>query len=342
MEILQEISMADRQGVVIVGELSDGKLASITAEVLNTGRRLADDLGQELAALFIGSGIGETAREAIQYGADKVYVIEGPVFADYLNDSYVAVLENFDKLVQPEVLLLGHTALSRDLAPRLAFRLGTGLTFDCTALAIDPETRLLHKTKPVYGGNALAVYVCEEGRPQMATIRPKTVDPAGRNPSRKGEVISFVPDLDKAAIRGKVTGRKREETVGIRLEEANVVVCGGRGIGGQEQFRQLDELARLFSGAVGATRPPCDAKWCPANYQIGLTGKLVSPALFIGIALSGASQHISGMSGSKAIVAINKDPEANIFGVAHYGVVGDYAKVLPAFIEKCKELLNKG
>ncbi len=176
----------------------------------------------------------------------------------------------------------------------------------------------------------------------MASLRPKTVEPVKPDISRKGEMIPFDPALDKSSIRGKVIGRIKEEAVGIKLEEANVVVCGGRGIGGGEQFQQLEELARLFNGAVGATRPLCDAKWCPARYQIGLTGKLVFPALFIGIALSGASQHIAGMSGSKTIVAINKDPEANIFGVAHYGVVGDYAKVLPAFKAKCKELLSKG
>jgi caffeyl-CoA reductase-Etf complex subunit CarE len=341
-EFMQEAALADRKGVAIVGEISNGRLASITTELLNISRKLAADLEQELAALFIGSGIGEAAREAISYGADKVYTIDGPMFADYLTDSYVGALEKFDKQFHPEVLLFGHTSLGRDLAPRLAFRLGTGLTLDCTDLAIDPETKLLKKTKPVYGGNALAVYVCEAARPQMAAIRPKTAEPAKPDPSRKGEMIPFDPALDKAAIRGKVTGRMKEEVTGIKLEEANVVVCGGRGIGGKEQFQQLEELARLFNGAVGATRPPCDAKWCPAHYQIGLTGKLVSPALFIGIALSGSIQHIAGMSGSKTIIAINQDPEANIFGVAHYGVVGDYTKVLPAFTAKVKELLSKG
>jgi electron transfer flavoprotein alpha subunit len=176
----------------------------------------------------------------------------------------------------------------------------------------------------------------------MAAIRPKTVEPAESDTSRKGEIIPFDPALDKAAIRGKITSRTKEEVTGIKLEEANVVVCGGRGVGGKEQFQQLEELARLLNGAVGATRPPCDDKWCPAHCQIGNTGKLVSPALYIGIALSGSMQHITGMSGSKTIVAINKDPEANIFGVAHYGVVGDYTRVLPAFTAKCKELLSKG
>ena len=334
--------MIERKGVVIVGEILNGKLASITTELLNIGRKLADDLGQELAALFIGSGIIEAAREAISYGVDKVYTIDEPMFSDYLTDSYVGALEKFDKQFHPELLLFGHTSLGRDLAPRLAFRLETGITLDCTDIAIDPETKLLKKTKPIYGGNALAVYVCEGNRPQMASIRPKIAEPAKPDTSRKGEIISFDPALDKAAIRCKVTGRTKEEVTGIKLEEANVVVCGGRGVGGKEQFQQLEELVRLLNGAVGATRPPCDAKWCPAHCQIGNTGKLVSPALYIGIAISGSMQHIAGMSGSKTIVAINKDPEANIFGVAHYGVVDDYTKVLPGFTAKLKELLSKG
>ena len=333
--------MTERKGVVIVGELSDGSLAPITTELLGIGRKLADELGQELSALFIGNGIGEAANEAIFFGADKVYVIDKPLFQDYLPDSYVGAVAKFVQQIEPELLLLGHTSLGKDLAPRLAFRLETGLTQDCVELVIDQETKLLQKTKPVYGGNALAIYVCEEGRPQMATIRPKAMEPSKRDASRKGEVIPFAPELDETAIRGKVISKRQEEIAGIKLEEANVVVCGGRGIGGAEPFKQLEDLARMLNGAVGATRPPCDAKWCPAHYQVGLTGKLVSPSLYIGIALSGSSQHQAGILGSKTIVAINKDPEANIFGIAHYGVVGEYEKILPAFVEKCQELLSK-
>ncbi len=331
--------MTGRKGVIVVGELSDGNLASITSELLGIGRRLADELEQELSAIFIGSEISETANEAIFFGADKVYIIDAPLFENYLTDSYVGALEKLDKQIAPEILLLGHTSLGRGLAPRLAFRLETGLIQDCVELSIDPEAKLLRKTKPVYGGNALATYVCQEGRPQMATIRAKVMEPSKQDVSRKGDIIPFNPELDEAAIRGKVIGKVKEEITGIKIEDANVIVCGGRGLGGSEPFQQLQELARMLNGAVGATRPPCDAKWCPAHYQIGLTGKLVSPSLYIGVALSGSSQHLAGMSGSKTIVAINKDPEANIFGIANYGVVGEHEKVLPAFMEKCKELL---
>ncbi|MBT9162893.1 MAG: electron transfer flavoprotein subunit alpha/FixB family protein [Dehalococcoidia bacterium] len=332
--------MAENKGVLIVGELSDGKLASITAELLGIGRKLADDLGQGLSAVFVGHGIADVAGQALIFGADRVYLIDNPLFKDYLTDSYVGALEKLSNDQAPEILLLGQTSMGRDLAPRLAFRLGTAVTLDCVALALDPDTKLLQKSKPVYGGNAMAVYVSEEGRPQMATIRPKAMEPLGQDASRKGKVIPFDPALDESTIRARVVKKIKEEVVGIKLEDADVVICGGRGMGSAEAFEQLNQLAKMLHGAVGATRPPCDSGWVPAHVQVGLTGKLVSPTLYIGIALSGSSQHQAGMSGSKNIVAINKDPEANIFGIAHYGVVGDYKKLLPAFIEKCKDLLS--
>lgn len=329
--------MVENKGVLIVGEISDGKLDPISTELLGIGRKLADDLGQELSAVLIGSELGDLANEVISFGAEKVYVIDNPLFKDYVTDSYVAALEKLINEITPEILLLGHTPMGRDLAPRLAFRLGTGVTLDCVDLAIDPDTKLLQKTKPIYGGNALAVYI-SEGHPQMAAIRAKTMEPLEQATSRKGEVISFDPAVDEGAVRAKVVDRVKEEVTGIKLEDAEVVVCGGRGIGSAEAFQQLYELANILNGAVGATRPSGDSGWVPDHYVIGLTGKLVSPTLYIGVALSGASQHLAGMSGSKNIIAINKDPEANIFQVAHFGVVGDWKKVLPAFTNKVKEL----
>jgi len=331
---------SENRGILIVGELADGNLAPITTELLGIGRKLADELGQELSAVLIGHGIGEVSKEAIYFGANKVYVIDSPLFQDYLTEPYVAALEKLNEQAMPEVLLLGHTSMGRDLAPALAFRLETGVTLDCVELSIDPDTKLLQKTKPVYGGNALATYVCEEGRPQMAAIRPKVMQPLERDASRRGEVIPFDPGIAESAIRERMINKIREEVAGVKLEDAPVIVCGGRGIGSAESFKQLEELATILNGAVGATRPPCDANWVPDRYQIGLTGKLVTPNLYIGVALSGASQHLAGISGAKNIVAINKDPNANIFKITHLGVVGEYEKVLPAFIEKCKELLS--
>ncbi len=332
--------MAENKGVLIYGEVTEGKLDSISLELLGIGRKLADDLGQELGAVLLGSGIGDAAKEAILFGADKVYVVDDPVLKDYQTDSYTAVMEKVCKQLSPDILLLGQTAIGRDLAPRLAFRLGTGVTMDCIELAIDPQTKLMVQTKPVYGGNAVAVLVCEQTKPQIATIRVKAMEPLARDDSRTGEVISIPAELDPAAIRTKVLDKVKEEVVGIKLEDAKVVVCGGRGIGSVEGFSQLEELAKLLGGAVGATRPPCDSGWVAAHLQVGLTGKIVTPDVYIGIGLSGSSQHIAGISGAKNIIAINRDPEANIFKVAHYGAVGDYKKVLPSFIQKCKELLS--
>jgi electron transfer flavoprotein alpha subunit len=234
-------------------------------------------------------------------------------------------------------VLLGQTQIGRDLTPRLAFRLNSAATLDCIALEIDPATKRLLQTKPVYGGNAQAV-VYSESDPQIAAVRLKTMTAAVKNPDNKGEVVNISAGIDPASIRTKVVGRKIEEAAGIKLEDARIIVSGGRGIGGTDGFKQLEELAKILKGAVGASRPACDNKWVADSLQIGLTGKLVSPDVYIAVALSGSSQHLSGCSGSKVIVAINKDPEANIFKVAHYGVVADWKKALPAFTNKVKQL----
>jgi electron transfer flavoprotein alpha subunit len=332
--------MAENKGVLVLGETKEGKLASISTELLGGGRKLADDLGEELAAVLVGSGVADLAQEAIAYGADKVYVVDDPVLKDYQTDSYISVMEKVAKQAMPQVLIMGQTSIGRDLAPRLAFRLNTAVALGCLELAIDPSSKKLLQTKPVYGGNALAVFTTDSF-PQIATVRPKAMTPLAPDQSRKGEVIKVEAGLDPSAIRTKVLEKVPEEVVGIKLEDAEVVVGGGRGIGSAEGFQQLEELAKLLKGAVGATRPPCDNGWMPAGAQVGLTGKIITPDLYIAIALSGSSQHMSGCSGSKTIVAINKDPEANIFREARFGVVGDWKKVVPAFTEKLKELLAK-
>jgi len=330
--------VSEYKGVMIYGEVTNGKLAPITTELLGCGRKLADDLGQELCAVLVGSGISSLAQEVITYGADKVYVIDDPLLKDYQTDSNVLVMEKLVKQVMPQILILGQTSIGRDLAPRLAFRLGTAASMDCLELAIDPDSKLLQQTRPVYGGNALAVFTCQ-AYPQMATVRVKAMSPLEPDASRQGEVITVDAGLDPSAIRTKVVKKVQEEVAGIKLEEAQVVIAGGRGIGGAEGFKQLEDLAKILKGAVGATRPPCDNGWVPDGAQIGLTGKIVAPDLYIAVALSGSSQHMSGCSGAKNIIAINKDPEANIMKSAHFGVIGDWKKVIPAFTEKVKELL---
>ncbi len=330
--------MAEYKGVMIYGEVTEGKLAAIATELLGCGRKLADNLGQELYAVLVGSNISSLAQEAIAFGADKVYVVDAPLLKDYQTDSYVLALEKVMKQVMPQILILGQTSIGRDLAPRLAFRLETAASMDCIELAIDPGSKLMLQTRPVYGGNAQATFTCET-YPQIATVRAKAMSPLERDASRQGEVITIEAGLDPSAIRAKVLEKVTEKVEGVKLEDAAVVVSGGRGIGGAEGFKQLEELAKILNGAVGATRPPCDNDWVPDGWQVGLTGKIVTPDLYIAVALSGSSQHMSGCSGSKNIVAINKDPEANIFKQAHFGIVGDWKKVMPAFTAKVKELL---
>ena len=332
--------MADNKGVMIFIEATAGKLDPIAKELLGAGRKLANDLKEELSALVVGSGVANLAAEAITFGADKVYVVDDPLLKDYRTDSYVAVVEKVARQANPRILLMGQTTIGRDLAPRAAFRLSTAVTLDCIALEIDAATKQLLQTKPVYGGNARAIYTMET-LPQMATVRAKAMSALAPDSTRKGEVVTIAAGLDPATIKTTVLQKVVQEVEGIKLEDASIIVAGGRGIGGPEGFKQLEELAKLLKGAVGASRPPCDNGWVPDTIQIGLTGKIVSPDLYIAVALSGASQHVAGCSGSKNIVAINRDAEANIFKEARFGVVGDWKKIIPAFQAKVKELQSK-
>jgi electron transfer flavoprotein alpha subunit len=326
---------------LVCGEIAEGRLAPITIELLGIGRKLANELGEDLSALLMGSKTGDLTQEAIAYGADIVYVAEDSLLDQYNSDAYTQVADDLCRKVLPSVMLLGHTDVGCDLAPRLNGRLGGGLSMDCLALSIDPTTKLLVSTRPVFGGNAQATIVSKSARPQMATLRLKTVPPAERNDSRQGQVISIESKIDPSALKVKVVERIKEEVEGIKLEDAEVVVSGGRGIGSAQNWEMVKELARALGGAVGATRPACDEGWAPVTLQVGQSGKVVSPKLYIAVALSGAMSHISGCLGSKVIVAINKDKEANIFNVAHLGIVGDYKEVVPALTAKLKELKSK-
>ncbi len=332
--------MAENKGVMIFTEVIDGKLAPIAKELLGAGRKLANELSEELSALVAGNGVANIAAEAIAFGADKVYVVDAPLLKDYRTDSYVAVVEKVVKQSHPRILLMGQTTIGRDLAPCAACRLVTAAVLDCIALDIDAATKQLLLTKPVYGGNARAIYTMETF-PQMATVRAKSMTALAPDSAREGEVIVIDAGLDSAAIRTNVLQKVVQEVEGIKLEDASVVVAGGRGIGGPEGFKQLEELAKLLKGAVGATRPPCDSGWAPDTIQIGLTGKVVSPYVYIAVALSGASQHMAGCSGAKNIIVINRDAEAAIFKEARFGVVGDWKKIIPAFQAKVKELQSK-
>jgi electron transfer flavoprotein alpha subunit len=329
--------MTNHQGVLINCETADGKLAPISAELLGLGASIAKDLGQELSAVLIGSQVAGLASEIIACGAQKVYVVDDPILKNYVTDSYLQVLAKVIQQALPQVVLLGQTPLGRDVTPRLAFRLQTAAVLDCIALEVDPATKRVLMTKPVYGGNALSLQTCDCD-PQIATIRAKVTSPAVKDAGRTGEIINVPAGLDLASLRTKVIDRKVEAAAAIKLEDARVIVSGGRGIGGPEGFQQLAELAKTLKAALGASRPPCDSNWVSDTLQVGLTGKLVSPELYIAIGISGSSQHLAGCSGSKVIVAINKDPDANIFKVALYGIVADWKKALPSFTARVKQL----
>lgn len=329
--------MTDFKGVMIYCEFVEGKLAEISTELLGCGRKLAESLGEGLCAVIVGSGISDSASEAIAFGADRVYVVDDPLLEDYQTDSYVAAMEKVTEEATPQILLMGQTAVGRDLAPKLAFRLDTAATMDCVDLEIDTDSMRLLQTKPVYGGNAHAIYTTE-CNPQIATVRAKAMTAPEPDSSRHGEIITIDAGIDAETVGTRVLEKVPEQVEGVKLEAAKVVIGGGRGIGGAEEFAQLEELAGMFGGAVGATRAVVDNGWLPSTKQIGLTGKVITPDLYIAIALSGASQHMAGCYSAGTIVAINKDDEANIFKEAEYGVVGDWREVLPGFLEKLKEL----
>jgi electron transfer flavoprotein alpha subunit len=316
--------------VLIYGEIAGGQLTTTTKELLGGARQLADSLDKELTVLFAGDGITTTAGEAYRYGANRVFVVDHPELRFYNVELLVRCMKAFIEKEQPCYVLFGHTDAGADLGPTLAFRLGSAIVTDCTGLSV--EGRRLFMTKPVYGGVVTALFTTDD-QIQMATVRSKSLTPAEPTYA-EGEVvpIDFVPGA--VASRMMVLNRVAAETQSVKLEDADIIISGGRGMGGPEGFRHLEVLAKLLKGAVGASRVACDSGWIPSTLQVGLTGTIVAPALYIAVGISGASQHMTGCSHSKVIVAINKDPNAPIFREAHYGVVGDWKSVLPAFTEK--------
>ena len=330
--------MADGSGILVIGEMADGQPASTTLEALAAGLALLDSLpGESLAVVLAADATATAAQAAIAHGASTVYTIEDASLADPAPEAIVAAAEEAVRQASPRIVLGAKTLLGRDVMPRLAFRLRTALAQDCTAVAIDNAKRLL-ATRPVYGGNAVAIVACTSPI-AVAALRAKSIDAREPDATRTGSVVPLTVDV-QAAVRVRSIARVEQAADGIRLEDARVVVSGGRGLGGPEAFDQLNALAGLLGGAVGASRAACDAGWVPSSYQVGLTGKTVTPELYIAIGISGASQHMAGCSNSRNIVAINKDAGANIFKDARFGVTGDWQKVLPAFMEQLQELLG--
>ena len=332
--------MADYRGVLVCGELVDGKISSTTRELLAAGRKLSNDLGQPLSALIIGDKIEDQAKEIITLGADQVYIAGGPNFVDASSEIYVAIIAEACKTLARSIILMGQNDMGREVAPRLAAKLGATVALDCTELAIEATTKHLLQTKPVYGGNAMAVWASESDKLQVVTLRPRSVTAAVPDTTRKGEVTTLSISVDMSKIKSRLLETVKEEVKGIKLEDAKVIICGGGGIGRKEGFKLLEELAKVLGGTIAVTRIPCDQGWAPISLEIGQTGRIVGPDLYIGIGVSGAPQHMAGCSGSKYIVAVNRDAEAHIFKEADFGVIGEYAQVLPSLIDKCKSLLS--
>lgn len=332
--------MSEYKGVLICGEVSAQNLTTVTAELLTAGRMLSDKLEEPLNLLLMGHDIEEAAQEAIQRGADNVLTVGEAAFSESLPEIYVQIIADVCSHINPTIILFGQTDMGRDVAPRLAAKLDASVCLDCVKIDIDLDTGKFLQSKPVYGGNALAVWESTNHLPQIVTMRPRSTEPIEPDTSRQGEIVSVSPKTNKPKMKAKLTETVKEDLKGISLEDAKVIIAGGGGIGGEEGFEFLQELARILRGAIGTSRVPCDEDWMPKRLEIGQTGHMVSPSLYFAIGISGAPQHLAGCSGSKCIVAINRDPDAHIFQESDFGIVGDYKEALPALIDKLKSILD--
>ncbi len=316
-------------------ETDEGKAKNVGYELLNPGRRMADKLGQELVAVVLGKNVAHVAETAIQYGADKVILVEGDEYVSYNTDAQTYAMVELIGKYAPSIVLYGATNNGRDVGPRVACNMHTGLTADCTALDID-EKGLLASTRPAFGGNLMATISCPDHRPQMSTVRPGVFKKPALDESRKGEIIREDIHIAADKIRVQLLERVKEVAEAVNLEEAEIIVAGGRGVKSAEGFQLISELAEAMGGVVGASRAAVDAGWIPHAHQVGQTGKTVAPKIYVAAGISGAIQHLAGMTGSDTIIAINKDADAPIFGVADYGIVGDLFEVLPALTAAVK------
>ncbi|MEK6693384.1 MAG: FAD-binding protein [Nitrospirota bacterium] len=327
--------LMDFSGVWVFAEQRRGKLHDVSLELLGEGRRLANILSTELSAVLIGSNIEKEAKTLIAYGADKVFVADDPSLSDFHDDSYGHILAGLIEKEKPEIILSGATSIGRSFIPKVAARLRTGLTADCTRLGLDGK--ILHQIRPAFGGNIMAVVICPNRRPQIATVRPRVFKKPIPEKGRKGKVIKVhVPE--DISLRTKTLEFVKDLTSTVNISEADVIIAGGRGLGDAKNFRLLEELAEALGGAIGASRAAVDAGWISYPHQIGQTGMTVSPRLYIACGISGAVQHLVGMQSSDIIVAINKDPDAPIFKVATYSIVGDALEVIPLLVKKIKEV----
>lgn len=341
-EEVKEVDLSGFKGVWVFAEQRERKIMPTTFELLTAGRKLADDLGESLSVVLLGNEIEKKVDELKRYPVDKIYLVSHPFLGDYRTIFYTKAFVDLVKKFKPEIILLAATSIGRDLAPRVAARLGTGLTADCTSLSIDSGKRCLVQIRPAFGGNIMASIITPYHRPQMATVRPKVIKKMSPQGPSQPEVMRFQPELSGEDGLVRIVDRIREEAEVKDLQEAEIIVSGGRGLGKPEHFSLIRRLADLLGGAVGASRAVVDAGWIPSYHQVGQTGKTVQPKLYIACGISGAIQHQVGMRNSDVIIAINKDPEAPIFNIATYGIVEDLHKFLPLLIERLENFSSGG
>ena len=329
--------MSDARNVWVFIEVVRGKIKGVSLELLGQGRKMADDLGEKLVAIIPGNEIEDFAKMAIHYGADEAIVVDQKELKDYSTDGYTKAMCTLIKKYNPAVLLIGATNNGRDLGPRVSSRMQTGLTADCTELGVDSETRLVKWTRPAFGCNLMATILCPDHRPQIGTVRPGVFKKPEEDTGRKGEIIHETVEFGPDEIRTRIVEVITEAGgADVNLEEAEIIVSGGRGVGGPEGFEVLKELADEIGAQIGASRAAVDSGWISSLHQVGQTGKSVGPKIYIACGISGAIQHVAGMSSSDVIIAINKDPDAPIFNIADYGIVGDLFEIIPELTKRIR------
>ncbi|MDD5618312.1 MAG: electron transfer flavoprotein subunit alpha [Candidatus Omnitrophica bacterium] len=329
------------KGVWVFGEQKKGVVQPVVYELLGKGKELAQKLHTQLSCVLLGSNIKNQAQELIYRGADNVYVVDHPELQNFLDEPYTKILVNLIRKHRPEVVLCGATTIGRALISRVAVKLHTGLTADCTGLDIEPHEKILLQTRPAFGGNIMATIVTRNHRPQMSTVRHKVMKENEVDKSRQGKIIQENFDNTFYTSRTKILDIVEEVSSTINIAEADIIISGGRGMKGPENFVILEELAKTLGGAVGASRAAVDSGWMPYSHQVGQTGKTVCPKIYIACGISGQIQHLVGMQSSKTIIAINQDPSAPILNVANYAIVGDLFQVVPLLTKKFKEKLRK-
>ena len=330
-------SLKDYKGIWVFIEQKKGKVQSVSYELLGKAQELAKKLSSQVSAVFLGNDIEDQINELIWRGADNVYIVQAPELANFQDEPYTNVLIKLIQKYKPEIFLCGATAIGRSLVSRVAVKINAGLTADCTGLDIDPEKKILLQTRPAFGGNIMATIISPNHRPQMATVRHKVMPPLPVDKQRKGKIIQETFNSAIYASRAKLLDIVEEVESLVNIAEADIIVSGGRGMGGRENFKLLEELARALGAAVGASRAAVDSGWMPYSHQVGQTGRTVAPKIYFACGISGQIQHLVGMQSSKIIIAINKDPDAPIFKVATYGIVADLFQIIPALTKAFKQ-----